>query len=140
MMDAVYKYLPYWPVFVILMALSIFGAWFYLRITPSLYEATASVEIKDEQKGTYNTNLEQELDPLAAKKIIENEVQVLKSKTMLQEVVKNLHVYASYFEEGEMARKRLTRLPRSSCRPRIPMDCTRLKKSPIAIQTAIARL
>lgn len=105
MMDAVYKYLPYWPVFVILMALSIFGAWFYLRITPSLYEATASVEIKDEQKGTYNTNLEQELDPLAAKKIIENEVQVLKSKTMLQEVVKNLHVYASYFEEGEMAPK-----------------------------------
>ena len=35
--------------------------------TPSPYEATASVEIKDEQKGTYNTNLEQELDPLAAK-------------------------------------------------------------------------
>jgi capsular exopolysaccharide synthesis family protein len=105
LMDTVYKYVPYWPVFVILMSISIFGAWFYLRITPPLYEGTASLEIKDEQKGTYATPIEQELDPLASKKIIENEVQVLKSKTLLNGVVKNLNVYASYYEDGEMAPK-----------------------------------
>ncbi|HLG41583.1 MAG TPA: polysaccharide biosynthesis tyrosine autokinase [Chitinophagaceae bacterium] len=103
MMDAVYKYIPYWPVFVILMAISMFGAWFYLRITPPLYEAAASIMIKDENKGIYNTEVQTELDPLSGKKIIENEVEVLKSKSLMNDVVKNLHVYASYFEEGEMA-------------------------------------
>jgi tyrosine-protein kinase Etk/Wzc len=105
MMDAVYKYVPYWPVFVILMAISLFGAWFYMRITPPLYEAEASIMIKDEQKGVYNTETENELDPLSDKKIIDNEVEVLKSKSLMNEVVKNQHAYASYFEEGEMAPK-----------------------------------
>ena len=105
MMDAVYKYIPYWPVFVILMAISIFGAWFYMRITPPLYEAEASIMIKDEQKGVYNSETENELDPLSDKKIIDNEVEVLKSKSLMNEVVKNQHAYASYFEEGEMAPK-----------------------------------
>jgi capsular exopolysaccharide synthesis family protein len=103
MVDSVYKYIPYWPVFVILMAISMFGAWFYLRITPPLYEASASIEVKDEQKGVYETELQRELDPYGGKKSIENEAQVIKSKTLMNEVVKNLHVYASFFEEGEMA-------------------------------------
>jgi tyrosine-protein kinase Etk/Wzc len=41
--EIMFKYVPYWPVFVVLMAVCIFGAWFYLRITPKTYEASATI-------------------------------------------------------------------------------------------------
>ena len=103
--DVLFKYLPYWPVFVILIAISMFGAWFYLRVTPKMYEASASIMLKDEDKGTGESKMREDLDPLSEKKTVENEVEVLKSKTLMKEVVKNLHLYASFFEEGEMSPK-----------------------------------
>jgi len=103
--EVLFKYLPYWPVFIILMAVSGFGAWFYLRITPPMYEASASIMIKDESKDAGPSKMEEDLDPLSDKKVIENEVEVLKSKTLMKDVVKRLHLYASFFEEGEMTPK-----------------------------------
>lgn len=103
--EVMFKYVPYWPVFVILMAVSMFGAWFYLRITPKMYEATASIMVQDEQKGVEPTKMEEQMDQFAGKKIIENEVEVLKSKTLMADVVKDLHLYASFFEEGEVTPK-----------------------------------
>src|SRR6476620_5280239 len=94
--EVLFKYLPYWPVFIILMAVSGFGAWFYLRITPPMYEASASIMIKDESKDAGHSKMEEDLDPLSDKKFIENEVEVLKSKTLMKDVVKRLHLYASF--------------------------------------------
>jgi tyrosine-protein kinase Etk/Wzc len=105
MMDAVYKYVPYWPVFLILLVVSLFGAWFYLRITPKQYESSASIMIKDESKGTYNPEMMKEMDQVSGTKIIENEIEVLQSKTLMSDVVKHLHLYASFYEDGEMAPK-----------------------------------
>lgn len=101
--EVLFKYVPYWPVFLILMAISGFGAWFYLRITPPMYEASASIMVKDESKDAGGSKMEEDLDQLSDKKIIENEVEVLKSKTLMNDVVKNLHLYATFFEEGEVA-------------------------------------
>jgi capsular exopolysaccharide synthesis family protein len=103
--EALFKYVPYWPVFIILMAVSMFGGWFYLRITPQQFEAAASIMIKDDSKGTESSKMEEDLDQLSGKKIIENEIEVLKSKTLMNEVVKNLHLYVSFFEDGEMTPK-----------------------------------
>lgn len=101
--EIMFKYVPYWPVFVVLMAVCVFGAWFYLRITPKVYEASASIMIKDETKGVNQRELENDLNPLGAKTIIENELEVLQSKTLMSQVVRNLHLYASFHEDGEMS-------------------------------------
>ena len=103
--ELMFKYLPYWPVFVILMAMCVAGAWFYLRTAPRIYESSASIMIKDETKGIYNTQMEKDMAPLSGTKLIENETEVLLSKTLMNDVVKNLHVYATFFEDGEMAPK-----------------------------------
>ena len=42
-----HKFLPYWPVFLILLAFSVTGIFLYLETTTPLYETTASVLIKD---------------------------------------------------------------------------------------------
>lgn len=103
--EVFFKYIPYWPVFVVLLALCMFCAWFYLRISPRQYDATASIMIADESKGQVEAEMMTQLDQLSGKKLIENEVEVLKSKTLMEDVVKNLHLYATFFEDAKMMHK-----------------------------------
>lgn len=96
----VFRYLPYWPLFVLLIAVAIAGAWVYLRFKTPLYETTARLMIKDEKKGTENVKALEDLNLISNKKIIENEVEVIQSRTLLNEVVKNLHLYAPVYEKS----------------------------------------
>ncbi len=91
-------YGPYWPLFLGLVIICIGGAYAYLRYATPLYETTARVLIKDERKGAEEAKTVESLDGLSSKKIIENEVEVIQSKTLLLDVAKNLHLYAPVFE------------------------------------------
>jgi hypothetical protein len=82
--------------------LSLLGAWFYLRVTPPKYEITAAIMIKDEKKGSAEGETINSLDQLSRKKIVENEIEIFRSRTLMQQVVKNLHLYASFFEEDQL--------------------------------------
>lgn len=103
--DLAFKFLPYWPVFLVFIPVCLVCAWFYLRTTTPMYEATAAIMIKDESKGTYDGQMIEELDQLSSKKIIENEIEVLKSRMLMTDVAKNTHLYATFFEEGDMVPK-----------------------------------
>lgn len=96
------KYLPFWPMFLIFLLLSICGAYLYLRWTPSLYEATAKLIIKDEKRGYDDSKMVESLDLINTKKIIENEIEVLQSTTLMNNVVKKLHLYAPIIQEGKV--------------------------------------
>jgi len=95
-------YLPYWPLFIICFLLSGGGAFLYLRYTIPQYEATAKIIIKDEKKGYDDSKLMESLDLINTKKIIENEVEVLQSRTLMITVVKRLHLYAPIVEVGKV--------------------------------------
>src|SRR5215469_13639924 len=97
-----FKYSPYWPLFLLCLALSIAGCWFYLRYQTPVYESTATILIKDEKKGEDDSRIIESLNLLATKKIIENEIEVLKSKQLMTEVVKKLSLYAPIFEKGKL--------------------------------------
>lgn len=99
--DVFFKYLPYWPLFVVTMMISVPAAWLYLKTTVPVYETTASVMLKDESKGTYDGSAVRVMDQVSETKIVENEVKVFQSKTLLLDVVKRLHLYAAVFEEGK---------------------------------------
>jgi capsular exopolysaccharide synthesis family protein len=99
----IYRFLPYWPLFLILGVLSLAGAWTYLQFTTPLYQAEARIQIKDENKGTEDAKALESLDKLSSKKIIDNEVEVLRSNTIIHEVVKNLGLYAPVFKEGRFS-------------------------------------
>jgi tyrosine-protein kinase Etk/Wzc len=96
-----FKYFPYWPLFLIFLVLSIVGARYKLSNTIPLYQATATMLIKDEKKGLDDNKLIQEMNQLSSKKIIENEIEVLKSRELMDEVVKDLHLYARTYIRGE---------------------------------------
>ena len=100
--ELLFKYLPYWPIFIVVLIVSLVGAWFYLQITPPKYEITAAIMIKDEKKGSGESETINSLDQVSRKKIVENEIEILRSRTLMQQVVRNLHLYASLFEEDKL--------------------------------------
>lgn len=95
-----FRYFPYWPIFVVFLMLSIGGAWFYLRYKVPVYQAGATILIKDEKKGMDDSKMLESLNLLYTKKIIENEIEILKSRSLMNEVVKQLHLYAAVSKDG----------------------------------------
>ena len=99
--DILHNFLAYWPGILLLILISLTGAWFYLRYSLPVYQTTASLLIKDDKKAGALDPLEA-FDLFGGKKSVENEVEILKSKTLMQEVVKNLHLYASVQAKGRL--------------------------------------
>lgn len=95
-----FKYAPYWPLFLLFLVLAGTGAWFYLKYQPPLYETQASILIKDGKRGEDESKISESLNLLSSKKIVENEMEVIKSKELMVKVVKKLHLYAPVFEIG----------------------------------------
>ncbi len=97
------KYTPYWPWFVLLLIISLSSAWLYLRYTNPVYQTTASILVKDEKKGIGGVDPLEAFDLFGGRKGVDNEVEILKSKTLMQDVVRNLHLYASVKVSGRVS-------------------------------------
>lgn len=97
-----HRYLPYWPLFMILVLGLFTLALIITRYLKPVYKVSATLVINDEQKGIKESETLRSLNIYAANKIVENEVEVLKSKTLMQEVVKQLYLYAPVSEKGRI--------------------------------------
>lgn len=93
------RFMPFWPLFALLILMGLMAAWAYLKMATPIYEASATLIIKDENKGVENSQMLESIDPFDSKKILENEIEVIQSRTLMEEVVKELHLYAPIFEE-----------------------------------------
>ncbi len=96
------RFIPYWPLFLILLIICLGFAKLYLRYTIPIYESTATILIKDESKGLENSEALASLNIFGSKKIVENEIEVLKSRTVMKNVVKNLALYSPIYIEGKI--------------------------------------
>jgi len=97
------KYMPYWPMFLLFACFAVGVSWFYMRYyTTPLYQATAKLVVKDEKKGNEDSKLTESLDMISSKKIVENEIEVIQSRSLMDEVVKKLDLYAPMFEKGKV--------------------------------------
>lgn len=95
-----FRYLPYWPLFVVLAILFFSLAYVYIRITPPVYNISATMSVKDERKGVEDSKLLESLNVYNSKTIVENETEVLQSKTLMRNVVRNLKLYAPVSQQG----------------------------------------
>ena len=104
------RYLPFWPMFIITIGLGILLAGIYLRSQTRIYVATAKVLLKDPQKGGGDSKVLDALNIFSDKKIVENEIIVLRSSGLLEEVVSSLDMYVAIYNKGNVRTEELYKL------------------------------
>lgn len=110
--ELIFSYLAYWPWIITSVFLCFVGAWLYLYFTPPVYRVSGSIIIKDEKKeGNVGTAIGLENlglgGMITASQNMDNELEVLRSKSLLKRVVNDLELYITYKNEDEFPAKDL---------------------------------
>lgn len=100
--DLLLRYLRNWKWFALsIMACLILG-FVYLRYQAPVYEANATILIKDGKKGAVSTELSafEDLGIFNTNNNIDNEIEILRSRSLMWRVVNELKLNISYFSYG----------------------------------------
>jgi tyrosine-protein kinase Etk/Wzc len=97
-----FKYLRFWYLFLVGVLLCMAFGYFYLRYSTPMYNASSTILIKDYKKGPelFGNAAFNELDLFNTAKNINNEIHILKSPDMMEQVLRELELNTSYYVEG----------------------------------------
>ena len=98
--DLFFKYVRFLPVFLVSVAVCLFGAYLYLRYTTPIYRVTGTLTFKQEDQnrgGKFN-------DIFNAKSVsdVQAEIEILKSQALMERVVDSVKLQTSYFAVGKI--------------------------------------
>lgn len=105
-----FKYIIRWPWFITSVIFCLVCAWLYLKVTTPVYDINASIIIKDDKKGGNTGNdlsAFEDLGIISSSKNIDNEIEILRSKSLIKDVVSELELYISYSSEGKLPKNDL---------------------------------
>lgn len=97
------KFFIYWKWFAVSVVVCLVCAFFYLRNTTPVYRVQATIMINDEQKGSFQNQmmtLQQDFGLMNTTGGIDNEIEVLRSKSLIKQAVLDLGLYMSYQVEN----------------------------------------
>ena len=112
MKELIYKYLKHWPWFLISVVFCIILGLIYLRYASLSYESVAKIKIIDESK-----EMNMAVDALsiinggASNINMDNEIEVLKSYRLLNQVASELNLDFSFFEKGNIKKTQIWNAP-----------------------------
>ena len=94
----------FWPWFLLSLVICLSLAYVYLRYTNPVYNAVASIIVKDEKKGAelMDNSMMKEIGLGGNNKLVENEIEILKSYDLMQAVVNNLQLFVSVHHIGRI--------------------------------------
>jgi tyrosine-protein kinase Etk/Wzc len=106
------KYLKYWYVFIISIVVAFFIARYYNWYTSPIYKSSCRLIIKDENSNNSAENILKDLSNMKRNVNLENEIQILKSKTLVTKAIEQLELNISYLQQGSIKSTELyTRSP-----------------------------
>lgn len=93
-----------WKWFVLSLIISLGAAHIYLRYATPIYQAAAKLLIKEEQNGRRGNSIQNSanLGIISNSNGIDNEMEILKSRTLAQQAVYDLKLYTTYRHEGRI--------------------------------------
>lgn len=103
--EMVQNYLQYWKWFILSVMLTLTVAVGYIRYTTPIYKATTTILVKDDRKGGLQSELSAFSDLGAmggVKSNVDNEIEIIKSRTIVEKAVRALDFNISYFSDGRV--------------------------------------
>lgn len=104
------KYSIHWKWFALGVGICLILAFVYLRYTIPQYKASTTILVKDEKKGGMLSELSAFADlglGGALKSNVDNEIEILKSRTLVESTVRKLNLRARIFAKGNIVDKEL---------------------------------
>jgi capsular exopolysaccharide synthesis family protein len=107
------KYLGLWKWFFLGTLVCMLLAVLYLRYTTPQYKASATILVKDEKKGGMLSELSafSELGLGGVKSNVDNEIEILKSRSLIENTVKRLNLNVSLFMIGRINNGEIYKTP-----------------------------
>lgn len=97
------RYLPYWPLFAVAVVAALASAFLYLRYATPLYKISGVLLVQEASNGLGASDMLQSLDLMGGgKTVMENEIEILKSRTLTRSVIRNLNLYGEVIEKGKI--------------------------------------
>jgi capsular exopolysaccharide synthesis family protein len=96
-----FKYIRFLPLYVICVALSLIGAYIYLRYATEIYRSTGQIVIRDESSS--GKAGDDKLDALMqpdSRKNVQTEIEILQSRPLMSRVVEALNLNFNYISKG----------------------------------------
>ncbi|NOR28456.1 MAG: polysaccharide biosynthesis tyrosine autokinase [Lutibacter sp.] len=103
--EKIEKYVYHWKWFVVGIIVALACAYVYLRYTPREYLVTTTILVDDMKNGGLPSELMafEDLGLISARrKTVDNEMGLLKSRSLMQKVVKEVGLNVTYYEEGRV--------------------------------------
>lgn len=103
--ELLFQYLSKWYWFAFSAAILLFLATIYLRYSVPQYSSSALILVKDDKKGGMVSELAalSEVDMLGkVKSSVDNEIEVIKSRTLVESAVRELDLNIRYYTEGRV--------------------------------------
>lgn len=97
-----FKYIKYWYVFVASVIVAFFIAKYYNWYVTPTYKSSCRIIIKDENANSSAENLLKELSASKRNANLENEIQILKSKSLISKAVEKLDLNVTYLLQGKI--------------------------------------
>ncbi|GAA4406008.1 polysaccharide biosynthesis tyrosine autokinase [Nibrella viscosa] len=103
------RYYKNWYWFVISVALGLTISYIYLQLKNPIYQIQASVLVKDDQTTTDKQNILEELNMFSPRKVVENEIEIFRSKSLAGKVVSDLGLDIKYIIKGKVREQEVYR-------------------------------
>ena len=100
------KYIYHWKWFLLATIFTIMLAFLYIRYATPQYRAVAAILIKDDKNGGLASEFASAIGEFGkmsgAKSNVENEIEVIKSRTLTEKTIKTLKLDVSYINQGRV--------------------------------------
>lgn len=100
--DELFKYLPYWPWFVVAALCGVVLGYVYMRYAPIVYESVAKIQIVDDTKEVDIAASPLSLMGMGSRINMDNDVEKIRSYRILSQVVEALDLDISYYKKGNI--------------------------------------
>lgn len=108
------KFLLYWKYILISVFLSVSVGFIYLRYADNLYVATATIKIQDEKQSKKLPSIEEISNKglfAEGSDKIKDEIEIIKSRTLITNVVNNLNLNVRCFAQGQIKENEIYKNP-----------------------------
>ncbi len=97
-----YKYIRFLPLFIISIAISLLAAYVYLRYATLVYNSSGTMVIQEDKSSGSNNDKFEQLFEVEKTKNIQNEIEYIKSRQIMNRVVQSLNLNWTYLAKGNI--------------------------------------